>query len=248
MILPSDTELLANWELATRQSWVQRALTLLCAFHPESDRDALSRLPIGERDARLLSIRATMFGPAVDCLARCPRCGEQMEASFSIDDVLTRLGGGGSAIDEPYTLERDGYEVTFRLPNSLDLLALDERRDGWSPERQLLVACVLETKDRSTVVTTDVVPDDIVSAVAERLADADPLADVQLALECEVCGHQWNATFDIVTHLWAEIDARARRLLSEVHTLASAYGWRERDVLSLSPVRRQAYLELVGAG
>ena len=32
----------------------------------------------------------------------------------------------------------------------------------------------------------------------------------------------------------------------EVHALASAYHWHERDILALSPVRRQAYLELLG--
>ncbi|HSB10234.1 MAG TPA: phage baseplate protein, partial [Blastocatellia bacterium] len=30
-----------------------------------------------------------------------------------------------------------------------------------------------------------------------------------------------------------------------VHTLASAYGWRESDILNLSPWRRQLYLTLV---
>ena len=39
--------------------------------------------------------------------------------------------------------------------------------------------------------------------------------------------------------------AWAVRLLGEVHELASAYGWREHDVLALSPWRRQAYLQMV---
>jgi hypothetical protein len=28
-----------------------------------------------------------------------------------------------------------------------------------------------------------------------------------------------------------------------VHTLASAYGWGEQDILGLSPIRRRCYLE-----
>jgi hypothetical protein len=31
----------------------------------------------------------------------------------------------------------------------------------------------------------------------------------------------------------------------EVHLLASAYGWRESDILAMTPWRRQLYLELV---
>jgi hypothetical protein len=34
-------------------------------------------------------------------------------------------------------------------------------------------------------------------------------------------------------------------LLRDVHTLASAYGWKEDEVLHLTPARRHAYLELV---
>jgi hypothetical protein len=35
-------------------------------------------------------------------------------------------------------------------------------------------------------------------------------------------------------------------LLTEVHRLAQAYGWREAEILALSEARRHAYLELVG--
>jgi hypothetical protein len=48
-------------------------------------------------------------------------------------------------------------------------------------------------------------------------------------------------------YLWTEVRAAARRLLLEVHALASSYGWREADVLEMSPPRRHAYLSMVGA-
>ena len=37
----------------------------------------------------------------------------------------------------------------------------------------------------------------------------------------------------------------AARLLAEIHTLARAYGWSERDLLGMSAVRRAAYLGMV---
>ncbi len=52
---------------------------------------------------------------------------------------------------------------------------------------------------------------------------------------------------DIGRFLWREVSVAARRMLAEVHLLASAYGWAERDILALCPVRRAAYLELAGA-
>ena len=43
------------------------------------------------------------------------------------------------------------------------------------------------------------------------------------------------------------MEAHARRLLLDVHQLASAYGWSEMEILSLSATRRNAYLEMVRA-
>jgi hypothetical protein len=58
--------------------------------------------------------------------------------------------------------------------------------------------------------------------------------------------HSWDVLFDIVSFFWAEIGAWAQRLLREVHALASAYGWREADILALSAWRRRQYLDLAG--
>ncbi|HXI74354.1 MAG TPA: hypothetical protein VNG94_02120, partial [Pyrinomonadaceae bacterium] len=85
----------------------------------------------------------------------------------------------------------------------------------------------------------------VTDAVAKRMAEADPQADLRLDLSCPACGHRWQALFDIDSFFWSEINAWAQRVLTEVHALASAYGWRERDILDLSPRRRQFYLGLV---
>jgi hypothetical protein len=82
--------------------------------------------------------------------------------------------------------------------------------------------------------------------VEEWLAAADPQADIEMALHCPGCAATWRQGFDIVSFLWAEIDAWARRTLYDVHRLAAAYGWREGDILAMSAPRRQAYLDLVG--
>jgi hypothetical protein len=83
------------------------------------------------------------------------------------------------------------------------------------------------------------------SAVAQKMSDADPQADVHTGLTCPECGHHWEAVFDIVSFFWEEIENWIRRTLREVHLLASAYNWRESDILALSPWRRQYYLQMV---
>jgi hypothetical protein len=43
------------------------------------------------------------------------------------------------------------------------------------------------------------------------------------------------------------VEARARRILQEVHTLASSYGWHEAEILALGDTRRAMYLQMVQA-
>ena len=88
-------------------------------------------------------------------------------------------------------------------------------------------------------------PDDLLAALADEMSARDPQAEVLLDLTCPACGSRWQALFDIAAFFWTELAAEAKRLLREVDALARAYGWREADILALSPQRRQAYLELV---
>jgi hypothetical protein len=83
--------------------------------------------------------------------------------------------------------------------------------------------------------------------LADDMRQRDPGAEVRMALSCPICGHAWSATFDIVSYLWSEIEDWAQRLLADVCVLATACGWSERDILGLSPTRRQIYLDMVQA-
>ena len=75
------------------------------------------------------------------------------------------------------------------------------------------------------------------------LESADPHADLSLSLTCSACAATWTTPLDIASYLWVELEDRARQLLDEVHHLARAYGWSEREILSLTQERRTAYLE-----
>lgn len=223
----SATELLGVWERGLGQPPVQQALTLLAGACPESPPEALARLSIGQRDARLLALRELTFGGEFTALASCPACAEKIELTFRAVDLAP------VPVPEPpeeMSLQVDGRELRFRVPNSADLLAATDRG-------QLLDRCLLTGRDH--------LPDHALELVIHRMAQADPLADIQLALSCAGCGHTWRAPFDIVTFFWRELQACVRGLLREVHTLASAYGWREADILALSPARRRLYLEMV---
>jgi uncharacterized protein (UPF0212 family) len=238
----SAAELLAVWEQGSSQPPAQRALLLLAAACPETSPEGLALLSIGRRDARLLTLRERIFGPQLIGLATCPGCGQRLELSFNVADIQV---APDPELTESLTLSVADYEVLFRLPNSLDLAAVADQTDRASGRQRLLESCLMTVKKNGEESSGDQLPANVADAVVERMAQADPQVDVRLALSCSSCGHQWQAAFDIVSFFWVEINAWASRVLREVHALACAYGWREADILAMSPRRRQFYLEML---
>ena len=237
----SASELLSVWEGGLAQSPVERALALLIAANPESAPDDMARLSIGQRDAQLLTLREWMFGSQLVSLASCSDCGEQLELAFEVSDIRA----GQSHQSQALAMSAAGYEVDLRLPNSLDLAAIASH-NSTEARRLLLDRCVVRVQREGADAPLDQLPEDVKTAISEQMALADPQANVELALACPACGHQWQAVFDIAAFFWSEINAWAIRLLREVHAIASAYGWREADIVTLSPMRRQLYLDMIG--
>jgi hypothetical protein len=219
------------WEEGQAQHPLQRALTLLRLAEPEQSMDALAALHIGERDRRLLALRRRLFGSAFEAVTPCPQCSERLELSFLADQLPHGSTGSPGPTGEA-TLAWRGGTVTARLPNTLDLLEAAAH-----PDRRielLLQRCAGQE-----------ISSDLCGPLQEAMVAADPMAHVEMALECPHCGHTWAAVFDIASYLWAELSRRAMRWLREIHTLAAAYGWSEAEILALPPRRREAYLDLV---
>lgn len=237
----SAAEFLDAWEHGLAQSPAQRALTLLALACRETPVEKLAQFSIGQRDAHLLALREQTFGPRLASITNCPVCAEQLE--FDVD--AADMGATSKAPETPLHLTHADYDVELRLPTSLDLATLDPAADRETQRQHLLQRCVVTARGGGREIAAAELPPEVGTAIAQRLAEADPQADVQLTLSCPKCQHAWQTPLDIVSYFWTEIDAWAGRLLREIHALASAYGWREAEVLALSPWRRQAYLELI---
>ena len=96
-------------------------------------------------------------------------------------------------------------------------------------------------------VDADALPAPVVASLSHAMAMHDPGGDLQIQLNCPRCAHQWQALFDIVPYLWSALEDWAQRTLADVHLLARAYSWSEREILGLSATRRQHYVEMVRA-
>jgi hypothetical protein len=241
----SPAGMLDAWEAGQVRPPAERDLLLLIAASPDGEAAAgrLERLSAGERDRQLLDLRERTFGPELTAVADCPTCGERLEMTFTTADIRppeTGLEG------RPQRLEKDGYLIDFRPPSLGDLVAAGVTSDAGEGRRVLLERCITANRG-GTAIPPERLPVPILEQVMAGMAAADPGADAELALACPGCGRRWIAAFDIGAYFWSELDAWAERTLIEIHALASAYGWSERDILSLSTARRRRYLEMVQA-
>ena len=231
----SARNLLRVWEKGHAQHPVDRALLLLGSAEPDCTYDRLADWSIGQRDAAILRLRIETFGAQFSSYLNCPECNAPLEFAFD-----------GRALQLPYQSDQTAIEFggsSFRLPTSRDLARIVHEIDPVAAARRLLaLCCVQRDADTSTEWSETALQE-----IEARMAEADPQADIELDLACAACGHAWQAMFDITAFFWEEVEASAKRLLQEVHLLASSYGWSEDEVLALSDVRRAAYLELVGA-
>lgn len=241
--------LLALWEQGQDQPPLGRALMLLQATQPAVALDQLLNLSIGRRDDLLLSLYEWLFGDHLAGLLACPSCAERIELDFRIQEIRTLAQPVplGEIEEEGISLQVANYSMRFRVPNSADLVAIADLPAHMDRRLALFNRCILDATGEQGVLPPEELPAAVQAAIVGSMAQADPQADVQLALTCPACAHQWLATFDIVSFLWAELTAWAYTMLRTVHLLASAYGWREADILAMSPRRRQAYLDLLGA-
>lgn len=128
----------------------------------------------------------------------------------------------------------------FRLPTSRDLARAVREPDPELAAIRLLESCRLEGDSPGYSAEE-------LEHTGEQMARADPLAEIRLTFHCSNCAHDWDETLDLGAFVWAKIEALAKRLLREVHVLASAYGWIENEILSLSEARRSFYLRMLEA-
>jgi len=235
------SELLLIWERGAPIPPAQAILALLLAACPEIPAEQLLHLTIGERDALLLTQHEWMFGPQLDAAATCPKCSERLEFSMTVNDLratpalsdVHTLGQGA-----PLSTEIEGYQIEYHPPTIADTQHIANLE-------QLLDHCLLSASKNGDSQTISDLPQAVIEALSHQMATADPQADTQLALNCPACDHDWLAPFDIATFLWTEIHTWAQRTLLEIHQLAGSYGWREADILALTPARRQIYLSMI---
>jgi hypothetical protein len=230
----SSSDFLDLWERGFRMHPLDQGLLVLSTALPETSHKSLADWPMGRRNRALAELRYTCFGSHLQGWTSCTRCEEKLEIEVDARTLAAEAGAEGS-VSDPIVV--DGR--SFRLPTSRDVARAAQETDPRLAAIRLLEGCAVGA-DESAALSEEDLKD-----VGERMALADPMAEILLTLHCPACDHEWVANFDIASFLWEEIAARAKRILFEVHTLASEYGWTEKEILSLTEQRRGLYMGMV---
>ena len=228
------TDILALWERGARRHALDRS-ALLCAWaRPDWPAETIADRPLGRVTAALMQLREASFGARIESHVDCAHCGARLQLLLRTSDLLQPEPGDTAEVAVA------GRRV--RAPGLRDLAAVAYELDAERAARLLLARCTLHGGGDAVALS-----DDALREVEDALEAIDPNADLALDVHCEACGAHSSAQLDAGVLLWDEIDARARALLAEVHTLANAYGWSEGEILALGAARRASYLAMVGS-
>ena len=233
-----DLALLDVWERMAGIGRPWREIALLAEASGEAA-ERLATLTVGERDRLILGLRQQLLGDRFDCETLCPACDTHLELTLDSSQLLLPRP---LPTDAQLHLHEDQYLATCRLPNSADLAACNDQAH---PADALLALCVQVVDRSGAVIDARQLPKRMRDRVDAHIGALDPQAEILLDLRCPGCSHGWQAAFDPAAFLLHEIDAYALRILDDVHQLARAYGWSERDILAMRPSRRRRYLDRV---
>jgi hypothetical protein len=238
-------QILRAWERGIGRKTGERALEILAEAESNSSTDEIAALPIGVVEKRLLVAREATFGRRFCARFSCPACSEKLEFEFSSDDF--RDTQSSNLNSQPAPLQAGDFVLELRLPNSADL-GFAARCNSVEAARQLVARrCINTAYLRGAAIAADEVPDSLVGDISQHLEASDSVGEKTLEITCPACQTRSRSHFDVASFFWAEIEAEALHLFRDIHCLARGYGWREADILAMTPMRRRAYLEMLQA-
>jgi hypothetical protein len=233
MMLPLAGELLLRaWEDGAAEHDLGRALTMLATALPGTGREQLGALPIADRNLLLLRLHELTFGPMLSVFGVCASCGAQFEFAVSAAELTAHLADQSPASQVAW--DEGGRQYRLRAVTSDDLLATLAVPEAGAAQDLLLHRCL------------DVAPGVVhPTSVLERFEQLNAASELSCSVDCPGCSGRELLDLDVARFLWTEVRNAARRLLGEIHQLASAYGWGERAIAGMGAGRRAAYLEML---
>lgn len=231
-------------DLGQGRSLTERSLIAINVAFPEKSWEELIAMPIGGRDQYLLELYGLCFGNSIAGVCDCPSCDKEIELTIPIDHFRSE-----DPTIRPATVSVDvgRYQVQSRLPDSSVLMSINHFQELKEARSSLIGHCIVSSTYRGKAISPHRLPVYVLKALAESILMADPQAELLMEVHCPACDHAWEIQFDISFYFWDSLAASANSLDWEVHVLASAYGWKEADILAMNAWRRHRYIQRVSA-
>lgn len=231
MRIPGAQELLAVCTRDADERPFARSTRLASLGWPNATIDADTP---GQRSERLLQLWRALIGRRMPCVTECDACATLLDVELDVDELLAAASSREARTT--IELEWQGAHLRLRAPTLAELDAAS-RVSGEDNEALtwLMQICCEEA----------VPPAEALMKFSAALEQADPLGHLVLGITCPTCSAVSEPIVDPSALLWQGLQEFAERVINEVHVLARAYGWSERDILGLPTARRRQYLALV---
>jgi hypothetical protein len=202
--------------------------------------DAAWRWNVAERLQGLLALACASCGAGTTAVARCshPGCCQQVELELAFDAFA------GAPPAQVEWQADDGALVRCQLPTGQD--QHDWQHSG-AMDEQWLARRLVTAVDDAAPPAGWALPPAWVAPIAAALDGADPLTALAVAVTCPYCDGALDVDVDLEALLLDELRRSQRALLEQIHQLANAYHWSERDIAALPAWRRARYVARIGA-
>jgi hypothetical protein len=249
----SDEAWMGGTEETTLPRWVSALINRCVTFKDGHVPDGFAEaLTVADRDMIMVQLRMLTFGPELWAVTQCPHEGCRMRLDFTFP--LTSLRVPQAVTKDKSTVctvtcAGQKRSITYREPDGSDQEAIADifHDNPYGAFLELLSRCILKFQGvpASPPVckeTLRAMPDDLLRAIDEAIAEGTTSFDWDIELSCPECARKFVTTLDIGAYFWEELALLQEDLFGEVHEMAFSYHWSEDAILGLPRWKRKLYL------
>jgi|GEM_PF-5299133 len=204
--------------------------------------DLVNEISIGDRNRLMLELYQLCMGSFFDLVISCPFCSKDMSLELELKKLLKN--SQSPLKKDNTTVDTGKHLLKLRPITGTDQMHYLEMDDSRRSKQEFVKLFIVSSEPP---MQADPLPDEIVSAISNRLDEIDPLADPVLDMICPTCQSAFMLPLDIDKLVISGIMVRNSQFQKEIHWLAFYYHWSEESIMSLPVTKRRNYIDLISA-
>ncbi len=202
-----------------------------------SDSFDISDLSVSDRDWILSQLYQHYWNDRILSSLHCELCDEPFDLSFQLSELTENVFAtrtnwrvtGNAEVDLSTETNSELKREVLKLPT-------------YQQEKKLF-----RSNDKSVLSNLSQQANDGNSSekINDWLESAAPILDLELSASCPECDQEYFAHFDIQSYFLQKLINEKTSTLSEIHLIASTYGWSLSEIQSLPRSVRQTMANLI---